>query len=270
MVGGSCLACLLLGLGSVPMPPPDASAAVRAPAPFPRPGRLPPELLAALNRHVLPANGVLFAQVDLEVRFDGQAIGLSGTFACDGRGKTRLVCRALGQVCLDCGSNETEHWWKVAREKIVRLPRRPAPGQKDEKSAWPLPFEPGWIPALLGVVPLAPTARCQLVRRGQHLEVVERIVGPDGKVIRKIIVVEPGRASYRVMGHRLEDAGGRLLLSCSLGELRRDRVSGQVVPSRLELRWPRGKVAVRVRLTPLDRKAAGGPAPRLFVPPADR
>jgi hypothetical protein len=261
IVAGTCLACLLLG---------GMGWAARAPAPFPRPGRLPPELLAALNRHVLRVNGVLFAQVDLDVRADGQAIGLSGTFACDGTGKTRLVCKVLGQVWLDCGSNETEHWWKVGREKLIRLRHRPRAGQKDEKAVRGLPFDPGMMPALLGLLPYAPSATCRLGRRGERLEVVETFAGLDGKPVRKIIVVEPGGGDFRVVGHRLEDAGGRLLLSCFLGERRRDRGSGQVVPSRLVLRWPAGKVEIHVRLTPLERNAVRGPAPRLFVPPADR
>jgi hypothetical protein len=207
-------------------------------------------LLAILNENARQAPALIQLQVTLDVKQRGQALGIDGLLACGRSGQVRLVCRMLGQPCLDLGSNEREPWCIVRGQKVTQI----------------LPCHPDWLPALLGLKVYGHARDYHVVPRPGGLELVEKSVSPAGKPLWKITLIEQTGKRYRVVGHRLEGAGGKVILTCSVLAVQRDPATGLEIPSRLRVTWPAEKVEIRVRLSDL-RPLDGSRATTVFRPP---
>jgi hypothetical protein len=230
-----------------------------APAPFPRRAGPEARLLAVLDENARWASGLMRCSVDIDVREGKQAIGLSGQLAFERGGRYRLQGKVLGQLAIDMGSNKQEAWVHLPTAghsfHLVRAGQR---GGAGKKTSWIFPFHPGWLPAALGLVEPRRVRNYKVVPRADGVELVEEAVDPAGVPVRKVRVVRQSGERPRVVGFRLEDIRGRVILTCSIVDFRPDANGRLVVPVRVKVQWPGKNIQVVLRLNGLQRVAALG------------
>lgn len=238
------LACLFLLLGAS-----QAHRAESAPAPLPRRPTAPPPawIIDALNDNARRADGLIRADVDFDFRMGKQAIGLSGVVIADRTGRARLRARVLGMHALDVGHNGKSSWWLRFREKsdVVRIDH--TANQTGDKHPWEWPVTPDWLPVILGVVEYGQPRDYLARRKGDVMELVKLTESPRGEKVRRVIVVEVSGNEVRVIGHKLEDAHGKVLCSVSVTRTERLR-NGFVIPVRLNGSY-QGEVALKLMLS---------------------
>ncbi|MCC6416918.1 MAG: hypothetical protein IT429_01575, partial [Gemmataceae bacterium] len=111
-----------------------------------------------------------------------------------------------------------------------------------------------------------PAERYQLQVESARFKLVERVNGPQGKTLRKVIVFNRYKAEGnqpQITDYQLfDDASGQEICSARITEVQGSEAQG-IVPRRLELRWPAEKLRLGLRLN----KVALNPQtpPTLFV-----
>src|SRR4051812_25891896 len=114
----SAACCLLavgcMGLSTSRNPPPPAAT-----------GELIPEtpsaaeLVGYLNRRAATVNSLATTDVDLDIKADGQPIGVHGDLHCQKPRSLRLRAKkpVTGGVAADFGSNDNEFWYYISEDR---------------------------------------------------------------------------------------------------------------------------------------------------------
>lgn len=163
----------------------------------------------------------------------------------------RLRAKALGNDEADFGSNAERFWFWMRRNQpsyvfTARHADMPAVGQRLQ-----IPFEPGWIMEVMGVVPLDPNS-VMVQQPGKNANTVillSQQVSPSGEQVRKEIVVDTRWGV--ILAHRLYDASGQRLAEARLGRHRKEP-SGIIMPHVIELDWPQHQMAMTMELKNIE------------------
>jgi RNA polymerase sigma factor (sigma-70 family) len=207
-----------------------------------------------------------------EVSWDNRSAGLEGKMVVRQPHEVRAMFNLIGKAACDLGGNE-QGWWL-----FMNTFGPPAQLQADRKdlargtAAWPLPVGPDALVWIMGMKVYDESARVEVVVREDTIELVERATSPQGRSLRHVTVFhrDPVTAPRsQIKGYRVEDVEKRVLLLVEVREVRIDRTSGAVLPTRLELSCPAEKTRAVVRLNEpqvcaeLQKERAA----RLFTPP---
>jgi len=176
-------------------------------------------------------------------------ISVGATIAVESPLNFRLVAsNPMGLPEADFGSNEDQFWFwnKHNDQKYVFVAGH---DQRTRK----IPFQPDWIMESMGVVAIAAD---EITDRepgppGTHtvlLGATRR--SPDGAKVRKVTVVDVRRGL--ITEHALYDARGQLIARALLGAHVRDKSSGNVIPTKIELDWPPAKLGMTMTLSDVE------------------
>ncbi len=195
----------------------------------------------------------------------------SCSLACKRPRNFRMTARSIVGDEVDLGSNGEEFWFWIKRADPPRqyhcsyeaLSQALASGRSVNL---PFPFQPEWVVETLGMGNYGPADRYQLVVDPDKYRLVERVRGPQGNTVRKVIVFNrwqaKGNAPQVTDYQLLDDASGKEICSAHVMEVQGNQ-SGGTVPRRIELRWPEQKVKMKMHLT---RAAINAQVqPQLFV-----
>jgi hypothetical protein len=133
-----------------------------------------------------------------------------------------------------------------------------------------MPFHPDWLPGVLGLAVFRRARDVTIVHREGRVELVEKTANPAGVLVRKVTLVEQTGHGARVVGMRLEDADGAVILSSSIVAFHRDGATGRDFPSRVKLQWPDSKVEIVVHIHLLERVEAKQRNAAVFAAPAGK
>lgn len=145
----------------------------------------------------------------------------------------------------DLGSNNDEFWyWIKAAPGQTQVPYQYYCSYKDfEKGVafMHIPFQPEWIMEALGLGPYGPPERYQLEHDEQTLRLVEDSVSPQGKAVRKVIVMkrrETKAPDPQVTHYLLIDkASNKEICSAHITQTMEDSTTGAILPKRIDLNW---------------------------------
>jgi len=161
---------------------------------------------------------------------------------------------------LDLGSNDELFWFWARRSEPPAIYFCRHEQFATSPARRYLPFEPDWMIEALGIAELDPALPHQgpFPLPGNRLEVRTVRESADGPMT-KVTVID-GCHGW-VVEQRLYDAQGRLLASSQTSGHRRDPLSGLVMPTVADVRFPPAQLALRIRLgnVQINRPLAGGP-----------
>lgn len=160
---------------------------------------------------------------------------------------------------LDLGSNDELFWFWARRSEPPAIYFCRHAQFSTSPARQYLPFEPQWLVEALGVAEFDPALPHQgpFPLPGNRLEVRTIRETPEG-TLTKVTVVD-GCHGW-VLEQQLYDAQGRLLAASQTGGHRRDPLSGLVMPTVVDFRFPPAQLALRIRLgnVQINRPLEGG------------
>jgi hypothetical protein len=205
------------------------------------------QLLAVLNANARRIKGLRCDHVTVDIKQNGEALGLGGVLVAQRPLDFRLRLKSAGIPQADIGSNAAEAWcW--TRKDSPRWPYRAA--HKDLASAqvnFPIPGDPGWFMRVLGLGEYDPAEKYEIEQHSDCLELKQTTQEPDGSLLRRITVLRQNGTSYEPVAYSLEDAKGKVLCLAWI-VTHRDRVSGALVPRKLRLLWTASQTEWKVDL----------------------
>jgi hypothetical protein len=211
-------------------------------------------LVAWLNNNADRLQTIRCDNLDITVHQGAIPIGLRGKMSAQKPRGFRMSGALATSPMVDLGSNDQEFWWWISKDR--------PPDQyycsyddlnKGRVPFIPFPFQPEWIMETMGLGPYGPADRYQLESDKDTLRLVERAPSPQGKMVRKVIVMKrrpqtepnPQVVAYLL----LDDATGKEICSAEISEVKVHKIfpAQVIVPRRLELRWPDAKVRLALR-----------------------
>lgn len=225
------------------------------------PCALPPDATATEVVDYLNANTARIPSwrsdnVRIRQRQAGKPVGMAADamLAIEAPRNFRLVAKSPIAEEVDLGSNSEQFWYWVrqAEEKHVFV------AYHDEESVngkmIPIPFDPDWVMEAFGVMPI--DASQVTVEPGppnsQSLKLISYRIGPDGEQVRKETFVSTCHGI--VQQHVLYDSRGQLIATATLSAHVRDRNTQAVVPTRVELDWPKARLGLIMELGTVEIK----------------
>ena len=209
------------------------------------------ELVAYLNENAGRLHTFRSDDLHITLHQGLMPIGLSGNLMTQKPSNFRMSGNLLSSRMVDLGSNDQEFWWWISKDKP---PDQYYCSYKDFKEgrpqSLPFPFQPEWIMEAMGMGPYGPAEKYELEHDAFTLKLVERTRSPQGRAVRKVIVMKrapQAKPNPQVVAYLLlDDASGKELCSAHITEV--DVKQGAVVPRRLELRWPAAEARLDMRL----------------------
>lgn len=98
------------------------------------------------------------------------------------------------------------------------------------------PFHPLWLMQGLGIEPLSFTVAPRFEKDGGSLRVVADEKGPNGRFVRRVVLIDP--ATETVRGNYLYDENNKLVASIEINST--TTVASLIVPQKLRLVWVEG------------------------------
>jgi hypothetical protein len=196
-----------------------------------------------------------------------QKISLPGKVACQRPRNFRMDAGAIGSSEVDLGSNDQEFWFWIKRNDPPYQFYCPYSALTEGKGLKiPFPFQPEWVMETLGMGNYGPATRYQLVVEPDRYKLIERTQGPQGNMVRKIIVFNKWEArgnAPQVTDYLLiDDRTNQEICSAKITEVQTGPQGG-VVPRRMVLYYPEAKV--RMTLTMPRASFNTALPPTLFV-----
>lgn len=222
--------------------------AVNAPCVF------PPEATAAdVIAHVNANSARIAAWRSDHVKILGRGeahtpVAISARLAIESPRSFRLTAESpLGEPEVDLGSNQNEFWFWSRRSEQKYIFVAYHDQESIDKRNFPIPFQPDWIMEVFGVMPIdAENVTAQPGAAGPYgsrtvLLIADRL-SPQGRPVRKITTVD--RCHGIVLEHALHDEQGQLIASARLSHPVRDLRTQAVLPTQIDLDWPKAKVGL--------------------------
>ena len=212
-------------------------------------------LVAYLNENASRVQSVRFEDMSVDATLGSQSFGLRGRLLAEKPRNFRMKATVLGKDEADIGSNAQEFWFWIARN--------PEPHQyfcsyrdleEGRVKVMPLPIQPDWVMETLGLGPYGPADKYKLENDpdAKLLRLVEKSKSPQGVAVRKVIVMnrkevrapQPQVTAYLL----LDDATGQEICSAHILSTAVDRTSGVIVPYKMELRMPKEKMKLALKM----------------------
>ncbi len=148
----------------------------------------------------------------------------------------------LGSLAVDIGSNDTEFWYWINK---AEPPDQVYCSYKDlhagrVRSA-ALPLDPEWLMETIGLGNYGRPEKYKLESNAESLRIVEKSTSPQGKPIRKIVILKRWAVQApipQILAYSLvDDASGREICAAEIKETWVDGPTGALLPRRIEFRW---------------------------------
>ncbi len=174
-----------------------------------------------------------------------QSFGLRGKMIAQKPRNFLLGADLFGNREVDLGSNDKEFWYWIKKAdppyQFFWSYKNLAAGRANRI---PFPFQPDWIIEALGMGTYGPAERYQVEVEGDKLKLVEKTVSPQGRPVRKVIVMNrlPVKSPHPQVTAflLLDDASNEEICSAHITETQLDRnPQGRagILPRRIEFRW---------------------------------
>jgi hypothetical protein len=180
-------------------------------------------------------------------------INLRGQMICQQPRNFRMSAEIFSKTEVELGSNSDEFWYWVRRnEPPYQFHCAYKDLEQGRVQQMPFPFQPDWLLEALGMAAFGPPNRYKLLDEPPYLKLVERVRGPQGNMVRKVIVLR--RRPVRPPAPQvtdfllLDDQTGKEICSAKIQEVYMDRTKGGLVPRRLVVNWPEQKARLAMRL----------------------
>jgi hypothetical protein len=210
-------------------------------------GRAPSvaQLVAYLNNNSARIHTIKSTDLDMTCSVGLQSFGVRGKMIAQKPRNFLLAADVFGAREVDLGSNDQEFWWWIKKNDP---PYQFFCSYKDLESGRvtyvPFPFQPDWIVDAMGMGNYGPADRYTLEAEGEKLKLVEKTRSPQGKPVRKVIVMN----RYPVHSPKpqvtefllLDDGTGKEICSAHISETQLDNGvhgKGGILPRRIEFRW---------------------------------
>ncbi|MBX9678690.1 MAG: hypothetical protein K2X38_07985 [Gemmataceae bacterium] len=165
-----------------------------------------------------------------------------------------MSASALGSDVVDIGSNDQEFWFWSSK---INPPYQFYASYKDFKEGrvrnLPFPFQPEWVMETMGMANFGPPERWTIDNDNQKIRLTEKITSPQGQPMRKVIVMHrrvQSAPNPQVVEHLLlDDATGKEVASARILQVEIDPMKGGIVPTRMELRYPKDNVKLTLSMS---------------------
>jgi hypothetical protein len=180
-------------------------------------------------------------------------VRVSATLAIEAPRNFRLLATSLAGNEVDIGSNLDQFWYwnRRSEPKVILVARHDAESTTEPKL--PIPFQPDWIMEAFGVMPIdGAQVKSEPGPLGtQTIHLIADRVSPEGQPVRKVTVVDTCRGIVRE--HKLYDtASGQLIASAMLSGHVIDARTQAVLPSRIDLDWPRARIGLAILIEQIE------------------
>jgi hypothetical protein len=209
-------------------------------------------LVRYLNDNARLVSAVQATSMDIDCKQGREAIGLSGQMVCQKPRNFRLKAVVLGSPAVDIGSNGDEFWYWISRAKPNYVYHCAYRDLATGKVNVPFPFHPDMVVAALGMGEYDPAKKYQVRESPRYLELIEDAVSPQGQPVQKITVFNRMTAvkagDPQVVAHVLKDARGGLICQATVHQVKKDRGTGAVLPTKVTLQWPAQQLKMTLSL----------------------
>jgi hypothetical protein len=210
-------------------------------------------LVQYLNDNAKLVSAVQSTSMDIDCKQGrDSAIGLSGQMLCQKPHNFRLRAVVMGMPEVDIGSNNGEFWYWIKRAKPNYVYHCGYRDLAKGKVNVPFPFHPDMIVAALGMAEYDPAKKYQVRESARYLELIEDAVSPQGQPVQKITVFNRMQATSasqpQVVAHVLKDARGGLICQATIHQVKKDRGTGAMLPTKVTLQWPAQQLKMTLSL----------------------
>jgi hypothetical protein len=198
------------------------------------------------------------------------SIGLRAQMVCQQPRNFRLTAEFLSKTAVELGSNQEEFWyWGSKIDPPYQFHCAYKDLEQGRVQQMPFPFQPDWLMEALGMSNFGPADRYQLLDEPPVLKLAERVRSPQGKLVRKVIVMRrrpvqppaPQVTDFLL----LDDATGKELCSAHILETRMERTKGGLVATRMVVNWPAARAKLSLRLGTVTANVDFPPGSPAFV-----
>jgi hypothetical protein len=212
-------------------------------------------LVYYLNDNASRIQSLQCKSLDLQCNQGIRTVGLRGQMVCQTPRNFRLSAQLFGKQEIDMGSNNEEFWYWIARGDPYQIHCSHQALADGKVKRLPFPVQPDWIMEALGLAKYGPAEQYQVAVKERTVELVQRTRSPQGNPIRKVTVFRRGRApegSPQVLAHVLiDETSNKEICSAQVLRVQIDRGTGAIVPQKVVLVWPEGKVRLTMTLDEL-------------------
>jgi hypothetical protein len=243
-------------------------------------------LVAYLNERSASVNSLATTDVDLDIKADGQQIGVRGDLHCQKPRYFRLRAKKplLSGTAADFGSNEQEFWYYISEDRPPGVYHCSYTELSRGNVRLPFPLDPEWVLEALGMGAPAPIGAPEEEQaRGRTFEVrkssdnkmlylCEHTKSLQGQPVTKVTAMRNSNATGtqpQIAGYFLQDASNKVICQASVSKVQFDAVSGAYIPKVVELSWPSMKMSVVMTLDKVKVNASDLTRnPKLFALPS--
>lgn len=213
-------------------------------------------LVDYLNNNASRVRTLKVDDLDVDANFENQPINLRGRILAEKPRSFRMKVSLIGKEEVDIGSNVNEFWFWAAKnpDRYQYFCSYKDLGEGKVKSM-PLPIQPEWVMETLGLGPYGPAEKYTLEQDGPNsptFRLVEKAKSPTGYPVRKVIVInrkemrspQPQVTAFLL----LDDSNGAEICSAHISSTQQDKATGAVLPYRMELRMPKQKMTMALKL----------------------
>jgi hypothetical protein len=270
-----------MGLSTSRNPPPAPAEKLIAETPTAQ------RLVAFLNERAATINSLATTDVDLDIKADGQSIGVHGDLHCQKPRSFRLRAKkpVLSGIAADFGSNDNEFWYYISEDRPPDLRHCSYADLAQGNVRLPFPLHPDWVLEALGMGAPAPIGTPEEEQaRGRTLEVrkspdnkfldlYERTRSLQGQPITKVTRLNNFDArgtKPQIVGYYLYEAGSQKpVCQATVSKVQYDAASGTVIPHVIEISWPAMKLSIVMTLDKVRVNSGNLAAnPKLFARPS--
>lgn len=206
-----------------------------------------------LNENAKRMRTLQVNDLDVDASMGAQSFNLRGRIYAEKPKNFRMKVTLFGKEEVDIGSNSREFWfWALKNPEKHQYFCSYQDLQAGRVKAMPLPLQPEWVMEALGLGPYGPADKYKLETDGQFLKLIETSKSPQGKAVRKVIVMhrremkapQPQVTAFLL----LDDLSGQEICSAHITSTTVDRVKGVILPHRMELRVPAQQMTMKLHL----------------------
>jgi hypothetical protein len=215
-----------------------------------------PTVVASLNDNARRIQSLSSNDLDMTCSQGIETINLRASLVCQKPRNFRLHGKMMQSTVVDMGSNDQEFWWWISKANPPHLYHCSHEEFTRSQGRIQLPFQPDWIMEALGMSEFDPRKAYTLVPKGNNLELVDIVVAPDGRQVRKVTMLSRKGNQVQVIAHLLQDDKGKEICSARVLQMQRDPATDAMLPRKVEMNWPAEKVKLVVTLNEIGVNTA--------------
>jgi hypothetical protein len=213
-------------------------------------------LVDYLNDNAARVRSLRVDDLAVDATLDNQPVGLRGRIFAEKPKNFRMKVTFAGKDEVDIGSNSGEFWfWAAKNPDKYQYYCSYRDLDAGKVKSMPLPIQPEWVMETLGLGPYGPADKYQIEPTASNdptLRLVEKTKSPQGYPVRKVIVMnrkEMRAPNPQVTAYLLlDDTTGQEICSARITSTSLDKVTGAILPYRMELRVPAQKMTLALKL----------------------